>query len=182
MLNCYWEYSSSVEFLATEVSDHCPAFIQLKPEVRSVPKPFRFFNFWTKHEGFLKIVENRWDECVMGNHMNVLHIKLKRLKRVLKDFNMEMFGSLLCLVSKKKKELAAVQDSVLKDPQNNDLVILESKLSKELQNLLEADQKSFYRQKARVTWIHEGDQNTSFFHKTVNAKKNMNTIHSFISS
>ena len=48
---------SMVEFLVLEVSDHCPAFIQLYYDNESPPKPFRFFNYWTKHSSFLDIVE-----------------------------------------------------------------------------------------------------------------------------
>ena len=52
---------SSVELLPLEVSDHCPAFIQVQQGGDSHPKPFRFFNFWTKHSAFLDLVEESWN-------------------------------------------------------------------------------------------------------------------------
>lgn len=35
-----------------------------------------------------------------------------------------------------------------------------------------------WRQRARTTWLKEGDKNTTFFHKTTNARSRSNAIHS----
>ncbi|XVE64277.1 hypothetical protein DITRI_Ditri07aG0088000 [Diplodiscus trichospermus] len=56
-----------------------------------------------------------------------------------------------------------------------ELVEKEHKLNYELQELLLAEE-SFYKQKSKVQWIKEEDQNTGFFHKSVNAKNNLNTV------
>ncbi|XVE56052.1 hypothetical protein DITRI_Ditri03aG0206000 [Diplodiscus trichospermus] len=48
---------SRVEFLPPEISDHCLALIQLQQVSESPPKPFKFFNFWTKHTQFLNVVQ-----------------------------------------------------------------------------------------------------------------------------
>ena len=47
--------SSTVEFLPPEVSDHSP-MIHFEQVKQSPPKPFKFFNFWTKHQDFMRIV------------------------------------------------------------------------------------------------------------------------------
>ncbi|XVE88088.1 hypothetical protein DITRI_Ditri19aG0040500 [Diplodiscus trichospermus] len=57
MVNGNCDFNSTVEFLAPAVSDHCPAFIRIGPGTKSPSKPFKFFNFWTNHEEFLRIVE-----------------------------------------------------------------------------------------------------------------------------
>ena len=75
---------SMVEFLAPEVSDHCLALIMLQQVSDSPPKPFRFFNFWTKHAQFLKLVEDSWVKPCSGDPMKILHEKLKRMKQELK--------------------------------------------------------------------------------------------------
>lgn len=66
--------------------------MDLKFDNPSPPNPFRFFNFWTKNNSFLSLVEDSWKGNVFGNPMKVLFTKLKRLKVVLKTFNKEQFG------------------------------------------------------------------------------------------
>ncbi|KAK8624789.1 hypothetical protein V6N13_089675 [Hibiscus sabdariffa] len=41
-------------------------------------------------------------------------------------------------------------------------------------------EESFMRQKARVTWIQEGDMNTNFFHSMVAVKQNRQAIRSIL--
>ncbi|XVE64217.1 hypothetical protein DITRI_Ditri07aG0083800 [Diplodiscus trichospermus] len=86
--------SSKVEFLAPKISDHCPSLIQLFQNDTSPPKPFRFFNFWTKHSEFLAVVRRSWNLPISGRRMTVLYGKLKRLKRDLKEFNRCYFGGI----------------------------------------------------------------------------------------
>lgn len=53
-----------VEFLAPGLSDHCCSIIKLDRLSHSPPKPFLFFNIWSKHPDFLSIVENSWQQHV----------------------------------------------------------------------------------------------------------------------
>ncbi|OMO51727.1 Endonuclease/exonuclease/phosphatase [Corchorus capsularis] len=63
--------NSWVEFLAPECSDHSPALLRLDNALAPSPKPFKFFNFWTQHENYLKIVEQSWSEPVNGNPIKI---------------------------------------------------------------------------------------------------------------
>ena len=49
---------SLVEFLAPADSDHCLSLVQLFVKSDSLPKPFKIFNYWTRHLEFLMIVED----------------------------------------------------------------------------------------------------------------------------
>jgi hypothetical protein len=37
-------------------------------------------------------------------------------------------------------------------------------------------EESFFKQKARIQWLSLGDQNTSYFHKSVNGRQNRNKL------
>ena len=174
-LSCF--PSSSVEFLPPEVSDHCPGFVQLHQESSSSPKPFKFFNYWTKHARFLEVVEQSWRGEMIGNPLKILHYKMKRLKAEMREFNNAEFGNITGRVTVKRGELAAPQVLVLNSPANSNLVEQEKVLSNELNALVQAEE-SYFRQKSRISWIREGDQNTKFFQKIVNAQSNRFTIRS----
>ena len=167
MINDNWLLQftySMVEFLAPEVSDHCPAFIQLQQENASPPKPFRFFNFWTKHSRFLEIVEESWRIPVQGNPMRMLHSKLKRLKQELRKFNQAQFGNISTKVAEKRRELADIQIAVLNSPNCTALIENERVISQEVRSLMQAEE-SYYRQKSRISWIKEGDLKHKIFSK-----------------
>ena len=60
LINANWLITfphSKVDFLTPEVSDHCLAFVQVDQAPYSPPKPFKFFNFWTKHHEFHKLLK-----------------------------------------------------------------------------------------------------------------------------
>ena len=161
---------STVDIVAPEISDHCPVVIGFHKDVKDPPKPFKFFNFWTKHPRFMKIVQQSWRSSVIGNPMRKLHTKLKRLKADLKNFNLSHFGGITSKVVEKRRELEAVQVSLLNAPTPN-LIELEKNISLKLNDLLFAEE-SFFKQKVHINWINEGDQNTKFFQKSVAAHQN----------
>ena len=169
-----------VEFLPPEVSDHCPVIVSLQQEIANPPKPFKFFNYWAKHPDFMGLVQQSWLSQVNGNSMRQLYVKLKRLKVDLKIFNLSHFGWITKRVDDKRRELAAIQVSMLNTP-SPDLVECEKIVSLELNDLLLAEE-SFFKQKARVDWIIEGDQNTKFFQKTVAANQNRTMVKSLINA
>jgi hypothetical protein len=37
-------------------------------------------------------------------------------------------------------------------------------------------EESFFKQKAKIQWLSLGDQNTSYFHKSVNGRQNRNKL------
>ena len=154
LVNDNWLLSfanSLVEFLYPGESDHCPAIIKMSQQIYSPPKPFKFFNFWTKHPDFLNVVEQSWSEHVSGNPMIILHKKLKKLKVCLRNLNTQNYADISRKVKEKKMELAEVQITNLSNPGEN-TVELEKALIKELHELLLVEE-SFFKQKSMIRWI-----------------------------
>lgn len=56
LLNGAWlqrNSSTTIEFLAPKISDHCPAVVTLSLEAGAGRRPFKFYNYWTQNLDFL---------------------------------------------------------------------------------------------------------------------------------
>ncbi|XP_028117450.1 uncharacterized protein LOC114315081 [Camellia sinensis] len=92
---------SSASFLPSGISDHSPAVVNISETKTSFKKPFKYFDFWSKHPDFLNCVSATWDQFIRGVPMFRVCQKLKQLKTALKllnkkDYNMfytNLFGS-----------------------------------------------------------------------------------------
>lgn len=158
--------SSVVEFLAPGESDHSPSILKLDMGAIKLVRPFKLFKHVIKHVDFLEVVKESWQAQEEGDPMQILHRKMKRLKPVLRAFSKTHFSNISERVLKARQKLEMVQNEILKWPTNNQLIQHEKELSVKLFELLIAEE-SLYRQKSRIQWLKEGDQNTKFFHSTV---------------
>ncbi|KAK8665564.1 hypothetical protein V6N13_005730 [Hibiscus sabdariffa] len=166
--------NAKVEFLVLDCSDHCPSHVLVEVPMRKPPRPFKFFHFWADHSDFYTIVENSWKLATEENPLQVLFTKLKRLKEPLKKLNRESYGGLHSRVLGLQDEFEKVQHMSLSCP-NADLIAREKQISQELNDLLRAEEK-FLRQKSRVQFIKEGDNNSAYFFRQVAARQSFNTV------
>lgn len=59
------------------------------------PKPFKFFNAWVDHKEFLPFVSKSWGSMrFKGSVAYILKEKLKNLKNLLKQLNLEVFDTI----------------------------------------------------------------------------------------
>ncbi|KAL4379687.1 hypothetical protein GQ457_02G039520 [Hibiscus cannabinus] len=172
--------AATVEFLLPDCSDHCSCCMTLSVPLLKPPRPFKIFNFWAEHPEFLNIVEESWKEFVPGNPKQVLFGKLKRLKAPLRKFNREVFGEISKRVVAKQLELENIQKFLLVSP-SGEMIAREKQAAMDLKALIMAEE-SFFRQKSRVQFVKEGDQNTSFFFRKVQIQQKANTISSLYNS
>ncbi|KAK9070187.1 hypothetical protein SSX86_010587 [Deinandra increscens subsp. villosa] len=150
-------------------SDHSP--IILKVSKRDFgPVPFRFFSSWLKNDDLVEEIRS-----VLAGQADAslppdlgLRDKLRKVKDVIKAWRNRNKNQ----GDKKISELTEVcnnwdrisEDRELQGPELEEWIIKKEELQK-----LEDFRVSDLRQKARVKWAIEGDENSAFFHGVINA-------------
>ena len=131
---------------------------------------------WLKEEGFVERVRQWWNGyCFSGPPSFILARKLKALKEDLKKWNKEEFGDLAfrkkCLLFE-LLGLDAREDlsSLSLEDQTRRIQI-----KGEIANLASLEEIS-WRQKSRILFVKEGDNNTRFFHRVANSHRRTNHI------
>ncbi|KAI8536166.1 hypothetical protein RHMOL_Rhmol10G0235300 [Rhododendron molle] len=161
-------------FLPPGISDHCLMSVTMVPPLGG-RKPFKFFNFWLQHPQFQQILVSSWNEGVDGTPMYALTTKLKRLKGVLKSMNLKCYSNISRRVAEAREKLLFTQSLLFATPCDVALCQQEKELVGRYVELRTAEE-SFMRQRSRIKWLALGDQNTTFFHQKVCARRALNTI------
>ena len=138
--------------------------------------PFRFENMWLKTDGFIDRVQSWWNRhSFSGTPSFVFAKKMKVLKEDIIQWNRLEFGH----VGRKKSQLLETLKSLdAKEGEIglSDVETCERELARfEVENLISLEEIS-WRQKFRMLWIKEGDNNTKFFHKMANSRRRFNHL------
>lgn len=92
-----------VRHLTRVTSDHSSLRIKIEGDAPIISSGFIFERMWRDNPDFHRIVQDSWSQPMNGSPGLVFHRTLLRLRRLLKNWNWEVFGN----VSVKKKELMA---------------------------------------------------------------------------
>ena len=171
--------------LASECSDHAPLLLRTDCTLPHL-KRFRFENFWTKCDGFLQVVEETWNAPLPWAHAPVdafrcLDFKLRNLAKALKSWSAKRIGSI-------RLQLAIAKEIVLRldsAQDHRELAVHELALRRKAKLCslgLASLQRTLVRQRARITYLAEGDANTKFFHLQPCHRSRKNYIHKLCTS
>lgn len=164
-----------VTALPRELSDHCPVTLISQWDDFG-PRPFKFFNSWLLKDGIQETVTRAWGHFKgYGNPDRYLLAKLKFLKVGIRKWRSEANKVEL-------KEISSYRDLV----QKLDFIAESRSLSEDELKVLHIGRlkiKEFERtkimdlkQKARVKWAVEGDENSQFFHGHINNRNRRSRI------
>ena len=177
--NAEWDIQFGTHILhalSSSLSDHCPLLLADDKGPRR-PRAFKFENFWAALPGFQDVVSEAWNEqTVHTEPFHVVHHKMKITGDRLSTWSKGLFSRAKLL------HHAAL------------LVILRLDIAQESRQLstMEADLRSRLKRRiigfavlerarkkqcARLCHLREGDANTKFFHRRVNARRRKNYIH-----
>ena len=140
-------------------------------------KRFKFEEFWLTEDSCFELVKESWESLTGLQSLNLLSRKLDKTRTVLEAWSSEKFGGLRKEIDKVSAQLASFLDESL----SAEVVDSRTTLKTKLYDLLQKEH-TFWRQRAKVFWLRDGDLNTKFFHQKTKNRKKKNSIHGLFNS
>ena len=139
--------------------------------------PLFFLNFWADKPNFFEVVKDVWQTRVPGHLRYQIKYKLNILKRSMrKHFHHTPLHETLCKV---EAEFATIQETLHGDPNNADVVNKEIDCMHRLKTL-KMELVSMVQQSAKVNQLKYGDENTAFFHNSIEHRASHNKINTLV--
>jgi hypothetical protein len=161
----------SVQHLPTHSSNHNHILLNTIPTDLTLPRPFKFEEFWTFDPSCGSTISSTWINHFAGSLQYIITKKLKSTKSALKSWNLNCFANIQKRISHTLSQLDQVQQSS-PTPFSFDQEMM---LQNNLDNLL-IQEESLWRNKSRETWLTCKDLNTRFFHTSTVIKRRRNAI------
>ncbi|GJY51080.1 RNA-directed DNA polymerase, eukaryota [Tanacetum coccineum] len=145
------------------------------------PPPFRLFHSWMELDGFDDLVKDSWEVPVVGesNAMIIFNKKLQSLKNNIKNWNKIRRQTSEARISQLRCEVKDIQNRVENGSASTDDIHTRVHLIKQLRDIEHVENLDL-AQKAKVKWAIEGDENSSYFHSSINRKRRQAAIRGVI--
>ncbi|GJX30644.1 putative RNA-directed DNA polymerase [Tanacetum coccineum] len=180
--------NSNVTALPREFSDHTPLlFKNAAPDYG--PTPFKLYNSWLDHSEFPVLLEASWSLSVFGLPSTSpsstslasgfplvgFKIKLQRLKSSIKLWRAKVQHSETVAFLELRNKINSLDNKAESSFLSPSEVDERNSSVKLLANLEQCKVKDL-RQKAKIRWAVEGDENSHFFHGIINSMRHRSRI------
>ncbi|GKB12941.1 RNA-directed DNA polymerase, eukaryota [Tanacetum coccineum] len=139
--------------------------------------PFRLFHSWFDWDGFDIMVSSVWSSMSLSDSNGMVRFKkkLQHLKKEIRSWVMERKKQNMGNIYDIKSKLHELDVTIDQGGANADILASRLNLMKNLHDI-KASEARDYRQKAKIRWAVEGDENSKFFHGIVNKKRSSLSI------
>lgn len=138
-------------------SDHYPIYLDCLTSSFIVSAYFRYLESWTTHPDFDSFVTHHWKSFTTIGGMRGFYHKLSQLKHCLRQWNKDTFGNIFDAVVAAEIEATTSEKAYDSNPSEETKVVYHLSMA----NLrLEQSRAFFWKQKANIKWMQEGDANT----------------------
>lgn len=159
--------NAKAESITTARSDHMPLHLQiLPPDIPNPKSVFRFENLWLREAHCREIMIESWSKTYGQTLMERVGCCGKAIwiwgKHFARDFQRRLdYWRRRMEESKYRRDHTGI--SLFKHAQAEYLRVLRQ-------------QNTYWRQRAKQFWLRDGDSNSSFFHKAVKRRQQINRI------
>ena len=127
---------------------------------------------WARHESYSGFVSATWQDVASeGQGAMQMCNKLQAMSTELQQWGRAVFGSVRRQIKQLKIDLEAARHPALLPGSSLEVRDLEG----QLHELYEREE-IMYKQRSRVGWLQEGDQNTRYFQNRASHRKRKNTV------
>ncbi|XP_074290971.1 uncharacterized protein LOC141617705 [Silene latifolia] len=155
--------------------DHNPCVCYRRMTDAKKKTQFKYFNMWSNAPEFKDIIKKEWNIQVRSTKMYRVVTKLKHLKQPLKALNRQRFSDVQKAAGVAKQLLTEIRETMHSDPLDHNILQAEQVAASNYKMPAEA-QFSYLKQKAKIEWLREGDENSAFFHCQIKARQMTNKI------
>ncbi|KAL2900803.1 Glutamyl-tRNA reductase, partial [Bienertia sinuspersici] len=143
---------------------------------REMEKPFKYFKMWQLTPDYTERIKKAWGVEMRGTAMYKIVQKLKKVKASMKELNKHGFNDMQAEDSKRYQEMMGIQEKLHRDPMNAGLMEEEKEATQQY-HLAHKKYSQYLKQKAKVAWLREGDDNTALFHNCLRRRNIQNHVY-----
>ncbi|XP_071723825.1 uncharacterized protein [Rutidosis leptorrhynchoides] len=163
---------AATQHIADFQSDHSPILVHLSGIPSSKGKPrFRYNNVWSKDQACVEAIQSNWNETAQASNLSDLWSKLNSSRSTLIQWRQNHPLNYAQQI-KQKQSLLNQLPYDLHSSADKEIAF---NLHKEIR-LLSQLEDDYWRQRAKIHWIKDGDHNTRLFHSSVTNRKKKNSI------
>ncbi|XP_062186766.1 uncharacterized protein LOC133890399 [Phragmites australis] len=140
------------------------------PENHRGPRPKRYETFWEREEELSEEIKTAWLHTQPVQHLGDVVTKLSATMSALHTWSREKIGSISRKLEDHRKRIEQLQRTA-SDGNSGEI----KKLQWEMDELLYKEE-MMWLQRSRISWLREGDRNTSFFHRKAVYRSKKNKI------
>ncbi|KAK7268454.1 hypothetical protein RIF29_21152 [Crotalaria pallida] len=165
-----------VQHLTSPSSDHSPIALSfgLHAPARRVHQcndRFFFEQAWVEHESCERIITEAWLSSTAPPKAGFIEQTINDTGKALRVWSKEEFHGLPVEI----KKLQALLEDLNSAPNSQANWIKQQEVSMRLNELLSWEE-IMWKQRSKVHWLQEGDQNTAFFHKRASQRAKKNSV------